>query len=593
MPHRLRSKLQSFVCVQRQNFFISSHHTRRNVSKAERRADYLQTLVRLLFGHAFRALFIILFTAIVSAGSAAHAQTDRTLEPEGIPGTLILVGGGAVPVGAIELLKNNSGEAFILILADASSEPQEAAESARKWLSDHGLSNVVSVDPGLPADEKFDETVKAIEKASVVWICGGQQSRLAEAYAGSGVENALRVMLQRGGTIAGTSAGAAIMSNVMIASGKDQPEISVGWDLLPGGIIDQHFSERSRLNRSRIAVDQNPGCFGLGIDESTAVIVSGRSLQVTGNGKATVLLAKCDYRDAESYEIVAPGVADLTQIRRSAQQRKSGVDPGRSISGPPELKSGSLVIVGGGSMPKDVVDRFVELAGGRDARIVVLPTAVPRSETTDEVPGFLKRSEVANITVLTQRYGEVETEAFQSAMKSATGVWFGGGRQWNFVDAYEGTTAIELFHDVLRRDGVIGGSSAGATIQGEFLVRGHPLGNTVMMAEGYERGLAFLPGVAIDQHFAQRGRQPDLLPVIQRHPKLLGIGIDEGTAVVVTGSKFEIRGQHSAHFISTHHFKSLSPETPLPLDVAGAAAFYTTVNSGDSIELRTLLEDQP
>lgn len=576
MPHRSRSELQVSVCVLRQN------HT-----------DYQQIFTRLMFDPALRTLLIVLITALVSACSAAHAQTERTLDSEGIPGTLILVGGGEVPEGATELLKKNLAGASILILADASAEPRDATESARQWLSEDGLSNVISVDSGLPAPEKFAETIKAIEKAGVVWICGGQQSRLAETYAGSGVENALRAMLQRGGTIAGTSAGAAIMSKVMIASGKDQPEISVGWDLLPDGIVDQHFSERNRLNRSRIAVDQNPGCFGLGIDESTAVIVSGRSLQVIGKGKATVLLAKCNYRDAESFEIAAGGVADLTQLRRSALQRKSGVNPGEPVHVPPELKSGSLVIVGGGSMPKDVVDRFIELAGGRDARIVVLPTAVPRGETTDEVPGFLKRADVANITVLTRRHGEVETDAFQSALKSATGVWFGGGRQWNFVDAYEGTTAVELFHDVLRRGGVIGGSSAGATIQGEFLVRGHPLGNTVMMAEGYERGFAFLPGVAIDQHFAQRGRQPDLLPVVRRHPKLLGIGIDEGTAVVVTGSKAEVIGQHSAHFVSAQHLKSLPPETSLPLDVSSAAALYTTVSTGNSIELRTLIEDQP
>jgi cyanophycinase len=593
MPRRSRSELQASVRVLRQNDTESSRHARHYVSNAERCVSVWHTLVLPMFEPACRALLVVLITAMVSLGSASYGQTDRNLDPEGIPGTLILVGGGEVPDGVTELLKKKSEGTSIVILADASSEPREAAESARQWLSEHGLSNVVSVDPGLPAEEKFAETMKAIEKASVVWICGGQQSRLAEVYAGSGVENALRTMLQRGGTIAGTSAGAAIMSKVMIASGKDQPEMSVGWDLLPGGIVDQHFSERNRLNRSRIAVDQNPGCFGLGIDESTAVIVSGRSLRVTGKGKATVLLAKCSYREAESYEVAAGGVVDLTQIRRSALQRKSGVNPGEPVHGPPELKSGSLVIVGGGSMPKNVVDRFVELAGGRDARIVVLPTAVSRSETTDEVPGFLKRADVANITVLTQRYGEVETEAFQSAMKSATGVWFGGGRQWNFVDAYEGTTAVELFHDVLRRGGVIGGSSAGATIQGEFLVRGHPLGNTVMMAEGYEKGFAFLPGVAIDQHFAQRGRQPDLLPVIKRHPKLLGIGIDEGTAVVVTGSQAEVIGQHSAHFVSAQHLKSLPPEASLPSDVSSAAALYTTVNTGNSIELQTLMEDHP
>src|SRR5690606_23155268 len=136
--------------------------------------------------------------------------------------------------------------------------------------------------------------------------------------------------------------------------------------------------------------------------------------------------------------------------------------------------------------------------------------------------------DVASVTLLPHsRTDEIADQAFETALREATGVWFGGGRQWNFVDAYENTRAIELFHAVLRRGGVIGGSSAGATIQGEYLVRGHPLGNTVMMAEGYERGFAFLPGVAIDQHFSQRQRQPDLLSVIQRHPRLLGIGIDE------------------------------------------------------------------
>ena len=97
-------------------------------------------------------------------------------------------------------------------------------------------------------------------------------------------------------------------------------------------------------------------------------------------------------------------------------------------------------------------------------------------------------------------------------------------------------------HDVLARGGAIAGSSAGATIQAEYMVRGHPLGNRVMMAEGYERGLGFLPGVAIDQHFTQRRRQDDMAAVKRRFPQLLGIGIDESTAVFVTGHIMEVVG---------------------------------------------------
>ena len=149
---------------------------------------------------------------------------------------------------------------------------------------------------------------------------------------------------------------------------------------------------------------------------------------------------------------------------------------------------------------------------------------------------------------------------------------------------------MELFHDVLRRGGVIGGSSAGATILGEFLVRGHPLGNTVMMAEGYERGFALLPGAAIDQHFSQRERQPDLLPVIRRHPGMLGIGIDEGTAIVVTGTKVDVIGQHSAHFVSGPKLMNLTTNKPLPTTVDEAAKLYVSVKTGETVDLEAIAQ---
>ena len=91
---------------------------------------------------------------------------------------------------------------------------------------------------------------------------------------------------------------------------------------------------------------------------------------------------------------------------------------------------------------------------------------------------------------------------------------------------------------------MIGGTSAGATIQGGYLVRGNPLGNAEMMAEGYERGFGFLPGVAIDQHFTQRDRLKDLVHLKKMHPELIGIGIDESTALIVQGSTIEVVGQH-------------------------------------------------
>ena len=95
---------------------------------------------------------------------------------------------------------------------------------------------------------------------------------------------------------------------------------------------------------------------------------------------------------------------------------------------------------------------------------------------------------------------------------------------------------------------VIGVSSAGASIQGEVLARGNPLGNREIIFEGYERGLGFLPGAAIDQHFTQRNRFEDMRGLIATHPQLLGIGIDEATALVVRGQVGEVLGKNNVQF---------------------------------------------
>lgn len=107
------------------------------------------------------------------------------------------------------------------------------------------------------------------------------------------------------------------------------------------------------------------------------------------------------------------------------------------------------------------------------------------------------------------------------------------------------TRTFKEFHKVLERGGVIGGSSAGATIQGEYLVRGAIAGPEVMMTPEpeHEKGFAFLRKSAIDQHINARNRWDDLIPVIQKFPNLLGIGLSEGTAIIVTGDKFEVMGK--------------------------------------------------
>ena len=222
-------------------------------------------------------------------------------------------------------------------------------------------------------------------------------------------------------------------------------------------------------------------------------------------------------------------------------------------------ENGTLVIMGGGGKGfEKIFARFVELAGGKEARIVMVPTAAssnPKYNYERSWGAALAKEKfgVKEVTVLhTHDRRVAESEEFVAPITRATGVWFGGGRQWRLTKAYGGTRAEKEFHEVLKRGGVIGGSSAGATIQGSFLARGDTSGNTIMIGD-VQRGFGFMRDTAIDQHLIARGRQKDLIEVLEDPEKkmeeefdreaMLGIGIDEDVAIEVKGDEFAVIGK--------------------------------------------------
>lgn len=220
--------------------------------------------------------------------------------------------------------------------------------------------------------------------------------------------------------------------------------------------------------------------------------------------------------------------------------------------GPPK---GTLVIVGGGSLEgTGIYEKFIQLAGGPNASFVIVPTAggnknpdgtIREYKEEQVVAGWIKRG-VKNVKMLHTHDPKVaDTEEFAKILRTANAVWFDGGRQWNIVDSYINTLTYKEFHKVLERGGVVGGSSAGATIQGDYLVRGAVAGAQIMMTpeKEHEHGFAFLRQSAIDQHINTRLRWDDLTEVIRKMPNLLGIGLSEGTAIVVTGDTLEVMGK--------------------------------------------------
>ncbi|HBE70710.1 MAG TPA: hypothetical protein DDW52_21405 [Planctomycetaceae bacterium] len=348
---------------------------------------------------------------------------------------------------------------------------------------------------------------------------------------------------------------------------------------LPGSVVfsgiengdkasPEESAARDKLRKSTLA---RPRHVGLGLGENTVLILSGRKMMCFGEAGATIVLPpaetpvgrKTKTEDCLTEQLVErtgrrqnikTWLVDLTQLRRRAIEATLEPFPGPNPA-PPIVRSGTLFIVGGGGLPKGLMKDFVTAAGGSEAKLVYVPcreeVEVPTNSRTIQE---WKQMGVASATLLhtKDRIQANEDPEFYRPLEDATGIWFGGGRQWNFSDSYYGTKTHQLMKQVLERGGVIGGSSAGASIQGRYLARATPIQNFDIMAPGYERGgLGFLTGVAIDQHFTQRGRGPDLESLVRTYPQHLGIGIDETTAIVVKKNLATVRGRGDVYFYTS------------------------------------------
>ncbi len=516
----------------------------------------------------------VLLAACAACAADVPAPGLAEIAPAGIDGALLLCGsaGSSAEQRArfVELAGGHTARLVILPSVDHAVE----SESLLTLWRDSALQSIVVLDVRSRDDADNLSRLTALPSATAVWFAGDDDpAGIADVYRDTQLVKELRAVCQRRGVIGGHRSAIAVAA--LIANG-DVAEPTQGFNLLPGTLV---ASPADADLPSDVApfLAAAPGHVGLSLAARSALVVRGRRLQSVGESFVAVQLAPSPNRAALRRSLEPNDVADLTALRRAAVARAAPLFPPERLRDP-VLAHGALLIVGGGGFTQEMVARFVELAGGDEARIVVVPTAEenPRLEDRGDVKRF-RDAGAKEITVLhTTDRATAGSDEFLAPLRRATGIWFGGGRQWRFVDVYEGTAAYDAFHDVLRRGGIIGGSSAGATIQGEYLVRGHPLGNTEMMAEGYERGFAFLPAVAIDQHFTQRGRRPDMLALKRTFPQLLGLGIDESTALLVQGGTATVLGEHSVSFYDA------------PLDEDSDRPDHTLLTPGQSYNLRLL-----
>jgi cyanophycinase len=225
---------------------------------------------------------------------------------------------------------------------------------------------------------------------------------------------------------------------------------------------------------------------------------------------------------------------------------------GQASSGP---ANGHLILTGGDWVPL-ALERFVALAGGSRADLVYIPTAaselklpsgfIYNPDSSRQTPAFeaelAKLFNVDKVTVFHTRDRNVaNAEINLLTLANADGVWLGSGNSGRLVDAYLATALEKCLHDLLARGKVIGGNSAGAIIQGSFIVRGRA-DKPLLMPAGRTTGFGFLSNVVINPHVLSAKRENELVEVLDAHPELLGIGLDDSSAIVVTGNVFEVIG---------------------------------------------------
>jgi cyanophycinase len=212
----------------------------------------------------------------------------------------------------------------------------------------------------------------------------------------------------------------------------------------------------------------------------------------------------------------------------------------------PLMRLPGKLVLAGGTFIDEMGEEFVRLAGGPEARLVLIPTAYGPTEE-EGVEQFYEQFgkwKPGKITVLHTRDRQVANDAeFAKPLKDATGVWFYGGQQVRLVDTYGGTLVEQELRALFQRGGAIGGNCAGAMALGETMIVGNDWeeedGDDVVLRPG----LGIVPKMVADSHWLERNRIERLRGVIEAHPDHFGLGIDGATAVVIDGGELRCIGK--------------------------------------------------
>ncbi|MBC7847833.1 MAG: cyanophycinase [Flavobacterium sp.] len=259
--------------------------------------------------HFFTTAFLLLMLSCQSQNEAKKIQNSDLITKSNTSalGKLFIIGGGKKSdalISELIALSNLKKENFMVILPMASEEPDSAVYYTAKQFIALGINPNKIKSFNFDINNQKKTQLDSLSKASLIYITGGDQNLFMQSVLNTKAYDAIHIAYQQGATIAGTSAGAAVMSQKMITGNEfkhpkytgdfraieaENFEIKTGLGLLSNAIIDQHFIRRMRMNRLLSVALENPNQMAIGIDESTAIVVEGNSARVTGNSQVVII----------------------------------------------------------------------------------------------------------------------------------------------------------------------------------------------------------------------------------------------------------------------------------------------------------------
>lgn len=214
-------------------------------------------------------------------------------------GTLVIIGGAEDRTGERKILREiaeRTKDNRLVIITSASEKPQENWHEYKTAFKSLGVKLFSHVHIDQPDGVHQLDLPALFEDATTIFFSGGDQLRLTSRIGGTPIVEYVLKVFEKGGTIAGTSAGASVMGEVMLVGSENDESHKVGnWLMAPGlnfvenVIIDQHFAQRGRIGRLLGAIALNPGFLGIGIDEGTAILVENQKFKILGNNAVYVI----------------------------------------------------------------------------------------------------------------------------------------------------------------------------------------------------------------------------------------------------------------------------------------------------------------